>query len=56
MNKITKPLFSIITVVKNDEKNIQKTILSILNQEFKNFEYIIIDGNSKDTTISLINK
>jgi len=56
MNKITKPLFSIITVVKNDENNIQKTIVSVLNQEFKNFEYIIIDGNSKDSTVSLINK
>ena len=49
------PLFSVITVVKNDEKNIQKTIESILNQTFKNFEYIIIDGKSKDFTISLIN-
>ena len=56
MNKIKKPLFSIITVVKNDEKNIQKTITSVLNQEFKNFEYIIIDGKSTDSTISLINK
>ena len=56
MNKMKKPFFSIITVVKNDEKNIQKTIVSILNQEFKNFEYIIIDGNSKDSTISIINK
>ena len=56
MNKITKPQFSIITVVKNDEKNIQKTIESILNQTFKNFEYIIIDGKSEDSTLSLINK
>ena len=56
MNKITKPLFSIITVVKNDENNIQKTILSIINQEYKNFEYIVVDGNSKDSTISLINE
>ena len=56
MNKIKKTLFSIITVVKNDEKNIQKTITSVLNQEFKNFEYIIIDGKSTDSTISLINK
>ena len=56
MNKITKPLFSIITVVKNDESNIQRTIVSVINQEFKNFEYIIVDGNSKDSTISLINK
>ena len=56
MDKITKPQFSIITVVKNDEKNIQKTIESILNQTFKNFEYIIIDGKSDDSTLSLINK
>ena len=56
MDKITKPQFSIITVVKNDEKNIQKTIESILNQTFKNFEYIIIDGKSEDSTLSLINK
>tara|TARA_Y100000816_G_scaffold292064_1_gene285652 strand:+ start:4138 stop:4902 length:765 start_codon:yes stop_codon:yes gene_type:complete len=56
MDKITKPQFSIITVVKNDEKNIQKTIESILKQTFKNFEYIIIDGKSEDSTLSLINK
>ena len=56
MDKMINPLFSVITVVKNDEKNIQKTIESILNQTFKNFEYIIIDGKSKDFTISLINK
>ena len=56
MNKITEPLFSIITVVKNDEKNIQKTIVSVLNQKFKNFEYIIIDGNSNDSTVSVINQ
>ena len=53
---MTKPLFSIITVVKNDEKNIQKTIKSILNQGFKNFEYIIVDGKSKDSTMSLISE
>lgn len=53
---MTKPLFSIITVVKNDEKNIKKTIESILNQGFKNFEYIIIDGKSKDSTMSLISE
>ena len=35
-----KPFFSIITVVKNDEVNIEKTIKSILNQNYKNFEYI----------------
>ena len=51
-----KPLFSIITVVKNDEKNIQKTIESVLSQSFKNFEYIIIDGKSTDGTLKILSK
>ena len=38
--KLKKPYFSIITVVKNDETNIQKTIKSVISQNFKNFEYI----------------
>lgn len=50
MQKIKKPFFSIITVVKNDEQNIEKTIKSIINQNFRDFEYIIVDGNSSDQT------
>ena len=56
VNKLKKPFFSVITVVKNDEKNIDKTIKSILNQNFKNFEYIVIDGNSVDRTLLKIKK
>ena len=52
--KKQKPFFSIITVVKNDEINIEKTIKSIINQTFKDFEYIIIDGKSSDTTLDKI--
>tara|TARA_B100001123_G_C15234645_1_gene996643 strand:- start:798 stop:1583 length:786 start_codon:yes stop_codon:yes gene_type:complete len=48
------PFFSIITVVKNDEKYILKTISSISNQTYKNYEYIIIDGLSKDNTVNKI--
>ena len=54
--KLTKPFFSIITVVKNDENNIQKTIKSIASQNLKNFEYIVIDGKSTDDTIKNIKK
>jgi glycosyltransferase involved in cell wall biosynthesis len=53
--KLKKPFFSIVTVVKNDEANIQKTIKSIISQSFKNFEYIVIDGKSTDKTIEKIN-
>ncbi len=58
INKETnkKPLITIITVVLNDETNIEQTILSILNQKYKNIEYIIIDGDSKDKTLEVIKK
>ncbi len=48
--------FSIITVCYNSEKTIERTIMSILNQTYKNFEYIIVDGGSKDSTLSIIKK
>lgn len=54
--KANKPFFTIITVVKNAEKDIVKTLKSIRKQTFKNFEYIIIDGKSKDQTIQKILK
>ncbi len=54
MNK--KNLISIITVVKNNEQTIEKCINSVLDQKYKNFEYIIIDGNSTDKTFEIIKK
>jgi glycosyltransferase involved in cell wall biosynthesis len=50
------PFFSIITVTKNTEEKIDKTIKSVLSQSYKNFEYIIVDGNSKDETFNKIQK
>lgn len=47
---------SIITVCYNSEETIEKTILSVASQTYKNFEYIIIDGNSKDNTIEIVKK
>ena len=48
------PLISIITVVFNGEKNLEETIKSIINQSYKNIEYIIIDGGSTDGTVDII--
>lgn len=48
--------FTVITVTLNRENAIEKTILSVLNQTFSPYEYIIIDGASKDKTIEIANK
>ena len=51
-----KPKFSLITVVLNNKELLEKTIESVLNQNFKNFEYIIIDGGSNDGTLEILKK
>lgn len=48
--------FSIITVVKNDKLNIKSTLNSLYNQNYTNYEHIIIDGNSSDGTSEIIKK
>lgn len=49
-----KPFFSIITISFNSEKTIERTIKSVLAQTCKNYEYIVVDGNSKDATLDII--
>ncbi len=47
-------LFSIVTVTFNASQLLEKTITSVLKQSLKDYEYIIIDGNSSDGTQDII--
>lgn len=56
MKKLNKPILSVIMPAYNSEDYIEQAILSVLNQTFKDFELIIIDDNSTDSTFKIINK
>lgn len=49
-------MISIITINLNNKVGLESTILSVINQSFKDFEFIIIDGNSSDGSVDVINK
>ncbi len=53
---MNEPLISIITPSYNQGKYIEETILSVINQTYRNIEYIIMDGCSTDETREVLEK
>ncbi|MEO5570500.1 MAG: glycosyltransferase family 2 protein, partial [Bacteroidia bacterium] len=47
---------SIITITYNSQQTVEKTIQSVISQNYPDIEYILVDGKSKDKTISIIDK
>ena len=56
MHNHLTPKFSVITVTYNAESVLEDTILSVISQTYHHVEYIIVDGASKDSTLSIINR
>ena len=58
LNNIIKSsnFISIVTPNLNGDKFLEKTLVSVCNQTDQDFEYVVIDGNSKDQSNNIINK
>lgn len=51
-----RPALTVITICRNAADGIERTLRSVLEQDFSSFEYIVIDGASTDGTLSVIER
>jgi glycosyltransferase involved in cell wall biosynthesis len=49
-----QPKLTVITIVYNNVHDIERTVLSVLNQSYANIEYLLIDGASNDGTLEIL--
>ena len=56
MKQKWSPKLSVITIVYNNVCDIERTMLSVLNQTYSNIEYIVVDGSSTDGTLEIIKR
>lgn len=56
MSRSLLPKISIVTPSYNQGNFLESTIKSVLEQDYPNFEYVVIDGGSKDNSLKIINK
>ena len=49
-----QPKLTVITIVYNNVHDIERTVLSVLNQSYENLEYLLIDGASNDGTLEIL--
>jgi chlorobactene glucosyltransferase len=50
------PLVSVLLLARNEEKNIERCINSFKNQLYKNFEILVLDDNSTDKTLEILQR
>ena len=51
-----KPKLTVITIVYNNVRHIERTLQSVINQTYTNLEYIVVDGLSTDGTLDVIHQ
>lgn len=56
LSNISVPFVSIIVPARNEERNIERCLLSLLDQNYRTFEIITIDDNSTDNTLQIMKR